>query len=129
MVLAIFMYGSLFAAIGSACNDTKDIQSLSMPVMLPMIIPMFMIMPVLREPACAFSTWLSLFPPFTPTLMMLRLSTPAGVPLWQPAVGMAGVLLTTLFTVWAGGRIFRVGLLMQGKPPKLGEILRWAVRG
>lgn len=129
LVLAIFMYGSLFAAIGSACNDTKDIQSLSLPVMLPMIIPMFLLMPVLREPVSAFSTWISLFPPFTPMLMMLRMSTPAGIPLWQPCLGVAGAILLTLFMVWVGGRIFRIGILMQGKPPKLGEILRWAVRG
>ncbi len=29
-----------------------------------------------------------------------------------------------------GGRPYlQVGILMQGKPPKLGDILRWAVRG
>ena len=129
LLLAIFMYGALLAALGSACNDTNDVKSLSLPGMLPMMIPMFLIMPVLREPMSAFSTWLSLCPPFTPLLMMLRLSIPSGIPLWQPCVGMAGVLLVTIFTVWAGGRIFRVGILMQGKPPKLGEILRWAVKG
>jgi ABC-2 type transport system permease protein len=129
MILAIFMFGSILAAFGSACNDLKDVQSLSMPAMLPMIIPMFLLMPVLREPMSAFSTWLSLFPPFTPTLMMLRLSTPAGVPVWQPFVGITGVLLLTVFSIWAGGRIFRIGILMQGKPPKVGDILRWAVRG
>lgn len=129
LLLAVFMYGSLLAALGSACSDSNDVKSLSMPGMLPMVIPMMLLMPVLREPSGAFSTWLSLFPPFTPTLMMLRMSAPAEIPLWQPCVGMAGVLLLTLFTVWAGGRIFRIGILMQGKPPRLGEILRWAMRG
>jgi ABC-2 type transport system permease protein len=37
------------------------------------------------------------------------------------------VLLASALAVWVGGRIFRVGILMQGKSPKLGEMLRWAV--
>jgi ABC-2 type transport system permease protein len=51
------------------------------------------------------------------------------IPMWQPWLGLAGVLLVTAFSVWAGGRIFRVGILMQGTPPKLGNLVRWALRG
>ena len=129
MVLNITMLGAMLAALGSACNDAKDAQSLTMPAMVPMMIPMFILMPVLKEPLSDFATWLSLFPPFTPTLMLLRFSTPAGVPTWQPWVGLVGVLAFTVLSVWAGGRIFRVGILMQGKSPKLPDILRWAIRG
>jgi hypothetical protein len=34
-----------------------------------------------------------------------------------------------LVIIWGGSRIFRVGILMQGKPPRIGEILRWALKG
>ena len=34
LVLAIMLYGSLYMAVGSACNELKDAQSLMMPVML-----------------------------------------------------------------------------------------------
>jgi ABC-2 type transport system permease protein len=129
LFLATFMFGSMFAALGSACNDIKEVQTLVMPAMLLIIIPMMVLMPVLREPMSAFSTGMSLFPPFTPMLMMLRLSSPASIPIWQPYVGIVGVLAVTVFSVWAGARIFRIGILMQGKPPKLGEIFRWVVRG
>ena len=61
--------------------------------------------------------------------MLIRQATPGGVPGWQPWVGLAGVLLTTVFLVWAAGRIFRVGILTQGTPPKLGNLIRWAIRG
>ena len=45
------------------------------------------------------------------------------------SVGALGVLLTTLLCVWAAGRVFRVGLLMQGKGARLGEVARWVFRG
>jgi ABC-2 type transport system permease protein len=129
LIGAIFLFGALFAAVGSACSDPKDAQMLQLPAMLPLIIPMFLLGPLLKEPHTSLATVLSLIPPFTPTLMLLRLSTPAGVPAWQPWVGLAGVILFGAFSVWVGGRIFRVGILMQGKPPRWTELARWAIRG
>jgi hypothetical protein len=62
-------------------------------------------------------------------LMLMRLATPGGVPAWQPWVALVGVVATTLLFVWAGGRVFRVAILMQGTPPKLQNFVRWAIRG
>ncbi|MCP4546978.1 MAG: ABC transporter permease [bacterium] len=128
-VLAIIMFGSMLAAIGAACNDPKEAQSLTMPAMMPMMIPMFVLMPVLQEPMGAFATVMSLIPPFTPMLMILRQATPMTIPLWQPWIGLVGVALFAVLSVWAGGRIFRVGILMQGQPPKLGEMVKWIFKG
>ncbi len=127
--LAIVMFGSMFLAAGSCCNDFKEAQNLVLPIWLPMIVPFFFMRTILEHPDSLFSTLLSLFPPATPMLMILRMSIPPGVALWQPIVGVAGTLLTTLLCVWAAGRVFRVGLLMQAKPPKLTDLVRWAVRG
>jgi len=129
MLLAIIMFGAYSAAMGATCSEAKDAQALSFPVILPALFPMFIYVPVAREPLSAFSTWISLVPPFTPLLMTLRLSTPGGVPTWQLYAGLGGVLLCTLFFVWVAGRIFRVAILMQGTPPKLSNIIRWAIRG
>jgi ABC-2 type transport system permease protein len=127
--LAALMYGSLFIAIGAACTDMKETQNLLWPVMLLIVMPMFLMGSVLQEPNSAVATGMSFFPFATPTLMIMRQSVPPGVPFWQPAIGVALVLATTLLCVWAAGRIFRVGLLLQGKGARLGEMMRWVIRG
>ena len=128
-ITAVLMYGSLAIALGSACSDTKDAQHLQLPVMLPVMLPVILMMPVLKEPGSLFATVFSFIPPFTPLVMMLRIGSPAGVPAWQPWVALAGVLAWTALTLWLAGRIFRVGILLQGRMPKLGEIVRWGLRG
>jgi len=129
LVLAIVMFGSILAALGATCNDAKDAQNLTFPAMIPVFIPMFLLMPIIQEPSSSFATALSLFPPFTPMLMLLRISVPVGIPMWQPWVGLIGVIIFALLSIWAGGRVFRMAILMQGQPPKLSSILRWAIRG
>jgi ABC-type Na+ efflux pump permease subunit len=69
-----------------------------------------------------------MFPTMTPFAMMLRIVMPPGPPLWQVLLSVAVLVASTAAIVWAGGRIFRVGLLMQGKPPNLPELLRWIGR-
>jgi ABC-type Na+ efflux pump permease subunit len=129
LVLEIVMVGSWLAALGSTCNDPKDAQNLTFPAMFPVFFPMFVFMPVLMEPTSGFATWMSLFPPFTPMLMLIRKAAPAGIPAWQPWVGLVGVILFTAFAIWVGGRIFRVGILMQGGAPKLSNMIKWTIRG
>lgn len=127
--LCILMFGSMFLALGACCNDIKEAQNLMMPVWLLLCIPLFFMSVVLQHPNSPLAVLLSLFPPCTPMLMILRMAIPPGIPAWQPLVGIAGTLLTTVFCVWAAGRVFRVGLLLQGKPPKITDMARWVVRG
>ncbi len=129
MVLNIFMLGAVFAALGSLCSDAKDVQNATFPALLPTLVPMFIWLPVVQQPLSPFATWTSLFPPFTPMLMLLRQSASDAVPAWQPWAGLAGVLATTLLAVWVGGRVFRLGVLWPGKPPKFRELLRVILRG
>ena len=56
LMLAILMYGSIYAALGSACSNAKDAQSLTFPAMLPLIIAWFVFMPVIQEPTTGFAT-------------------------------------------------------------------------
>lgn len=127
--LAMVMFGSLFSAIGAACSEVKDAQSLMMPAMLVIVLPLMLLVPVIRAPNGALATWVSFFPPATPMMMVTRMAVPPGIPAWQPFVGVAGVLLFSVFAVFVAGRIFRIGLLSQGKTPKLWELARWVMTG
>jgi ABC-2 type transport system permease protein len=127
--LGVLMYGSLFIAVGSACTSTQETQTLLMPVMLVAMMPLFVLTNVIMEPEGPLATSMSLFPTAAPMLMVARLSASPGLPLWQPLVGVAVVLLATLACAWAAGRIFRVGLLAQGQGAGFREMMRWVWRG
>jgi ABC-2 type transport system permease protein len=125
MVLAMFLFGALYISVGAACTSLKDVQGLVTPIMLITILPAFTWMMVLRAPDSTASVLLSLFPPATPFLMLLRISVSPGPPLWQVILSIVLTAATTVGVIWAAGRIFRVGLLMQGKTPTFAELLRW----
>ncbi|MCC7292111.1 MAG: ABC transporter permease [Phycisphaerales bacterium] len=127
--LAVLMYGSLFISVGAAVNDLKEAQNLITPMMLVIMIPFFLWVNVVKEPAASFSVIASLFPPATPMLMLVRMAVPPGIPLWQPILGMVLVLASTTACVFAAGRVFRIGLLSQGKAPKFSELIGWVIRG
>ena len=129
MFLNIIMVGSLMAALGSACNDSKDVQAIQFPAMLPIIVPLIVMMPIILNPLSNFATGMSLFPVWTPMLMVLRQATSVTIPVWQPYVGLLGVLLFTVFSVWAGARIFRSAIIMQGKRPRIVTLLRYIFKG
>jgi ABC-2 type transport system permease protein len=127
--LSVLMFGSLFIAVGAACTDSKEAQTMMFPVLMLAMIPMFVWLPVVQDPNSTFATWISFFPFATPLLMVLRLAVSPGPPLWQPILGIGIVLATTLLCVYAAGRVFRVGILMQGKGAKVSEVIRWVFRG
>ena len=128
-VLNILMVGSGMAALGATCNDNKDAQSLTFPGILPAILPMFVMAPIIADPTGPLATTMSLIPPFTPMLMVLRLATTVTIPVWQPIVGLIGVTIFTIFTVWIGARIFRTAILIQGQKPNLATLYKYAFKG
>ena len=89
LVVGVVMYGALFIAVGAACSDLRDTQTMLWPVMLLAMLPLFVWINVVREPTSTFSTVASFIPTATPMLMILRIAVPPGVGWWQPALGLA----------------------------------------
>jgi ABC-2 type transport system permease protein len=124
-ILSLMIFGSLFSAIGAACSEIRDAQNYMFPLMMLVMLPFFVMMPVMQSPGSSFARWFSLFPPATPMLMMLRIAIPPGPPVWEIVLGVVLTILFVLGCVWAGGKIFRVGILAQGQAPSFGRLLGW----
>jgi ABC-2 type transport system permease protein len=129
LVVGVVMYGALFIAVGAACSDLRDTQTMLWPVMLIAMVPLFVWINVAREPTSTFASVASLIPTATPMLMMVRVAVPPGVGWWEPVLGLILMLITTVVFVYAAGRVFRVGLLMQGKGASFRDMARWVVQG
>jgi len=127
-LLGFFLYASLYAAIGSAVNTIQEAQNFIFPVMLPIIMAMVCWPVVMRAPDSNLAVGLSLIPFMTPILMFLRMSV-LMPPVWQIALSIVLTSLTIALVIWIAARIYRVGILMYGKPPNFPEIVRWVRHG
>jgi ABC-2 type transport system permease protein len=129
LLMAVLIFGSVFIAIGAACNDLKDSQNMMTPALLFMMLPVFTWGAVLRAPDSTLSFVLSVFPTSAPFLMLLRIALQPGPPMWQVLLAVVLTAIATVFAVWAAGRIFRTGILMQGKSASVAEMIRWVRAG
>lgn len=125
-ILAYFSIAAMMAAIGASVNEMREAQSLMTPVMLVIMIPWIIWMPISRDPNSLLAVVLSFIPPISNFVILLRMTSSSAPPMWQAwlavAVGAAGVYVL----LWFAGKVFRVGLLMFGKPPSVATLIRWA---
>ncbi|MFM2337767.1 MAG: hypothetical protein RL115_960 [Bacteroidota bacterium] len=131
LMAGFFFYASLFAAAGSAVNeDMREAQSLSFPLMMPIIFSMIMMGAVLKDPSGPIAVWGSIIPFTSPIIMMVRIpfGIPSTVPWWQIGLSMLSLVGGFFFTTWFAARIYRTGILMYGKKPSWKELLKWAFR-
>lgn len=127
-VLAVLLFSSVFMAIGASVSQLKEAQSLLLPIWMVMMFPLMIWLNVVREPNGTLATAVSFFPPSTPLMMTLRLSTGAIIPVWQIALSIVILLGGTAIGVTAASRIYRAGILWQGKTPKFTEVIAWIFR-
>lgn len=124
-LIAYVTLASLMAAIGAAVNELREAQTLLTPVILAMVFPMMLWMPISRDPNSMLATVTSLIPPTSPFVMIIRMSSSSPPPMWQVWVSIALGMLGARLAVWFAGKVFRIGLLMHGKPPSFMTLLRW----
>ena len=124
-LLGFLLIASLMVAVGSACNTLKEAQNLLSPLMFLLTLPMFFWIVVGRDPHGTLARVLSMVPPFTPFLMMMRVASTPPPPPSEIAVSLLLLGLSAWLAMRLAARVFRVGVLMYGKPPSLRELFRW----
>lgn len=128
-LMAYLFFGALYIAMGSAVTEIREAAALQAPLLFLIVVIFIILFPILDNPASPIARVMSYFPPTTPFVMVIRLSQPAHtVPLWEIiATGVVGTLGVAA-TIWLAAKIFRVGVLMYGKPPSFGTLLKWVMQ-
>jgi ABC-2 type transport system permease protein len=126
-IMAYFMVAAMMSAVGSAVSDLREAQSLVGPVMMVLVVPLMLWMPIVQNPNGMLATVAGFIPPATPFVMILRLTAATEpIPVWQTIASIAWGFACAFGMLWLAARIFRVGVLMQGKPPTPRELVKWA---
>jgi ABC-2 type transport system permease protein len=118
------LYASLYAAVGAMVSNDQEAQQVQTPITMLIVAAVVCFNVILRDPNSSLSVGLSMIPFFAPILMLLRiaLQTP---PVWQIALCLGILGMTTAGMVLLASRIYRVGILMYGKRPSLVELVKW----
>jgi ABC-2 type transport system permease protein len=125
-MVTFLVFGSLMMIIGSAVNQMADAQSLMGPVMILLVVSYVMTPIVGQAPNSTFSVAMS-FTPFVNTFAMLaRIASSSPPPAWQIWLTLLIGCATAALVVWFAAKVFKIALLMHGKPPSLGTLIKWA---
>ena len=117
------MYGSMFAAVGSAVDAEADSQQFILPVTIPLIISFVLIQPIMDNPDGTLAFWMSMIPLTSPIVMMVRL--PFGVENWQLLLSMGILVISFIISTLIAAKIYRTGILMYGKKITYKELWKW----
>jgi len=118
-----FLYGALFAAVGSAIDHESDAQQFMLPITIPLIFSIVALTAVLNEPNGSLAFWLSVIPFTSPVVMMMRI--PFEVPAWELILSMVALVLGFISTIWVAGRIYRIGILIYGTKVNYKTLAKW----
>jgi ABC-2 type transport system permease protein len=123
-----FLYASMFAAVGSAMGeDQGESQALTIPITIPVVLAIYIMFAVVQAPNSTLAMWSSQFPLFSPIVMPARLAF--SPPIWEVALSVFILVVTSVFFVWLSARIYRTGILLYGKKIGFKELGKWMVRG
>ena len=124
-VLGFLIYAFLYGAVGSTASKLEDINTSVMPITMLFIIGFFVVFfSMTMGNVDNLVMRICSFVPFTSPMAMFTRIAMSTVPFWEIAVSI-GILIA--FAVGVGvvsAKIYRIGVLLYGTPPKIGNLLK-----
>jgi ABC-2 type transport system permease protein len=122
-LFGLLQVSMLMAAAGSLVSRTEDVGSLALPLLLPIIGALFIGIAAIQMPDAQWAVVASLTPIVSPFVMFVRIAVGV-VPAWQIVLAIGINVAVLALTAWGSGRLYRVGMLLYGRAPTLGQIVR-----
>ena len=111
------------AVAGSMGTTMRESQQIAGIFTFAAAIPWIAIGFMFSNPNSPLAVVLSYIPLTAPVMMLIRLGF-GQVPTIQIITSLALLVVSIVFSLWAGAKLFRVGLLMYGKRPGLQDLAR-----
>jgi ABC-2 type transport system permease protein len=120
-----FFYAMLFGSLGSLVSRMEDMSSSQLPMMLFTIAGFFIALygQMYGFADSAFYAVCSYVPFTSPYVMLARVCGEPNIPLWQVFLSVGILYVSTGLAGILSAKIYRIGVLMYGKPPSVKEIV------
>jgi ABC-2 type transport system permease protein len=122
-ILGYFLFAVLSAGVGAITPSARESQGLASIFTMLAVCPLWVLGVIMQFPDHWLWVVMTIFPLTAPVVVMVRLGM-TGIPLWQLITSMVVMAACIVGGLWIAARVFRTYLLMHGKRPRLGEVLR-----
>ena len=122
-ILGFLLFAVLSSSIAAITSTVHEAQGLASIYTLFSVAPFWFFSVILLFPNNPVWVVFSIFPFSAPVLVMIRLGV-TGVPAWQLAASIIVLILCIIGGLWLASRLLRTYMLMYGKRPTLGAIIR-----
>lgn len=124
-VLGFLIYGFLYGAIGSTASKLEDINTSVMPVTMLFVIGFMVVMfSMTGDQIDGTLMKVCSYVPFTSSMAMFTRIAMSTVE-WYEIAASIGILAVSVVAIGViSAKIYRVGVLLYGTPPKIGEIFK-----
>ncbi|MDR1495609.1 MAG: ABC transporter permease [Clostridiales Family XIII bacterium] len=126
-VVGYFLYAFICAAVGSTASRVEDAGSVSTLPMMLATASFIVSLVSMQNVDAAYVHVLSFIPFFSPWIMFARLCM-ASATFSEAAIALAILVAAVIFFGWLSAKIYRVGVMMYGKPMKLVSVVKAALR-